>query len=193
MTVQMNMQISPTIFQSTVREWYDALYRFAFSLSRNPDDAADLTQNAFYKFADKGGSINDPTKIKSWLFSVVYREYVDQFRRRGRYPESPLELVPEPAANHRPEAMADRLDSREVLHQLAKVSEKYRVPLTLFYLKSFSYKEIAATLEIPIGTVMSRLRRGKDQLRELLENGGGEEEQPAVTLEFPKKKEARNG
>lgn len=74
-----------------------------------------------------------------------------------------LPTVEPPGANH--------FDSGRVMEALARVEENYRLPLTLFYLDDLSYKEIAETLEIPIGTVMSRLSRGKTQLRQLLERG----------------------
>lgn len=166
----MIMQIEPQLFRDAVHEWYDPLYRFAFTLCRSPEDAADLTQNAFHKLAGKGGSILDPAKIKSWLFSVVHREFIDQYRRQRRYPQSTLESLPESAASVDGVSVADKMDARLVLEALERMDDKYRMPLTLFYLRSFSYKDIAETLDLPIGTVMSRLRRGKDQLRAEMEN-----------------------
>jgi RNA polymerase sigma-70 factor (ECF subfamily) len=187
------MAIKPEQFQASVQEWYDPLYRFAWSLCKDPDDANDLTQNAFYKLASKGDQIADPGKIKSWLFSVVHREFLDQYRRAKRFPQTSLELVAEPSA--RQNSAANRLDAETMMRAMGSLDEKFRAPLTLFYLQHFSYKEIASALELPMGTVMSRLRRAKDQLRELLESGsaGDCEQEPSQKLTPFDKKESRHG
>src|SRR5690554_1167982 len=92
-------------FEQIVNTWYDPLYRFAFSLARNADDALDLTQSAFARYAEKGRHIRDGSKAKSWLFTVLYREFISQ-RRRGwrlifRSPELP-ETAHEEAASPSP-------------------------------------------------------------------------------------------
>ncbi len=189
------MSISNEFFHQTVREWYDPLYRFALSLCRDPDDAGDLTQNTFYKFASKGDAITDSAKVKSWLFSVLHREFIDQYRRSRRHPNTSLELVAEPRSTSGISAV-NRLDAQTMMRALGELDEKFRAPLTLFYLESFSYKEIAAVLDVPMGTVMSRLRRAKDQLRALVESGAGETSAegkgPANSIPFPSK-EANHG
>ncbi|MCZ6675501.1 MAG: RNA polymerase sigma factor [Verrucomicrobia bacterium] len=157
-------------FNSIVHEWYDLLYRFALSLCQNPDDALDLTQSAFFKLSSKGHTLRDRSKTKSWLFSVVHREFIDQYRKRRRYPSTTLELVPEPASDSK-EQPGSQIDAADVITILGQMDEKFRAPLTLFYLEYFSYKEISEVLDIPIGTVMSRLRRGKDHLRKRFEKG----------------------
>lgn len=157
-------------FTSVVHEWYNPLYRFAMSLCQNPDDALDLTQNAFFKLSSKGDNLKDRGKVKSWLFSVLHREFIDQYRRRKRYPSTTLEFVLEPVLEGE-SIPGDQLDAGEVIEELGEIDEKFRGPLILFYLEHHSYKEIAKVLDIPIGTVMSRLRRGKDQLRKRLEKG----------------------
>lgn len=70
------MKSSRVTIQQVADAWYDPLYRFAFSLSKNPDDALDLTQSAFYKLIEKIDDIRDPSRVKSWLFSVVHRAYI---------------------------------------------------------------------------------------------------------------------
>lgn len=149
-------------------EWYDPLYRFALSLSKNPDDAMDLTQSAFYKLAAKIDQIRDPSRIKSWLFSVVHRAYIDQYRHNSKFQKSSFDSVPEPAATQNTQP-GESADAECILLALQTLDERYRAPLTLYYFDSFSYRDIAKTLDIPIGTVMSRLRRAKDQLRATLE------------------------
>lgn len=182
------------LLRSLVHEWYDPLYRFAYSLCRTHDDALDLTQNAFHKLALKGHHLRDTSKAKSWLFSTLHREFIDQYRRKTRFPATPLESVPEPA-NTLGVSLSERLDATALLDALEELEEPYRAPLILFYLKSLSYAEIAETLEIPIGTVMSRLRRGKDRLRARFESGAYRTESatPANPIPFNPKPEAHHG
>lgn len=153
-------------FQALVDEYYTPLYRFAYSLAKNEHEAGDLTQQTFYIFAEKGDSIKDASKIKSWLFTTLYREFL-RVRKRGQRMDSHenelLEAESEPVETD----VAESMDAGLAVEALQEVDEVYRVPLTLFYLKSHSYKEIADILEVPIGTVMSRLSRGKSQLKHI--------------------------
>jgi len=189
--IEDNPEMKTKFFEDSVREWYSPLYRFAVSLCRDPEDAADLTQNAFYKLATKGSVISQPTKIKSWLFSVVHREFIDEYRKNKRRQSTSLELVPEPKAETGGTSNESRMDSQRLLRALDYLEDKYRLPLTLFYMEHFSYKEIADFLKIPVGTVMSRLRRGKDQLKDLMENKEIETKSPS-TIRFPGK-DVQNG
>lgn len=157
-------QDSPS-YESLVNTYYQALYRFAFSLTKNEHEAGDLTQQTFVIYAEKGHTIQDASKVKSWLFTTLYREFLRLRRKLGRVDvqeNNALELTA-------PAVDADAVrsaDARLAVEALQAVDEVYRAPLTLFYLEDASYKEIAATLDIPIGTVMSRLSRGKAQLKE---------------------------
>lgn len=151
-----------------VEEHYEALYRFAFALSGNSDDAADLTQETYRVLLLKGGQIRDPRKTKTWLFTTLYRRFLAQRRRVSRHPEVSLEAL----AGDLPALAVDeveRLDGSAVRSALLNLPETYRVPLVMFYLQQLSYREIAAVLGIPIGTVMSRLSRGKQLLRRQLQ------------------------
>jgi RNA polymerase sigma-70 factor, ECF subfamily len=150
-----------------VSELYLPLYRFAFALTRNETQAADLTQETFLILAKRHARIRDVTKIKSWLFTTLRREFLHCLRTQSSHSE--VELEPE----HHDQMVADpamfqAADAATALEALAKVDDGYRKVLELFYLADLSYKEIAATLDKPIGTVMSRLSRGKEQLRTLL-------------------------
>ncbi len=154
-------------FEKLVEDFYMPLYRFALSLSRRESDAADLTQQTFFLWASKGHQLRDASKVKTWLFTSLYREFLGRKRQQDRFVE----------ADNNPEAIAvqvvpatvvDQLDSDIVQLALLELEEIYRAPLTLFYLRQLSYKEIAETLEIPIGTVMSRISRAKEQLRRAL-------------------------
>jgi RNA polymerase sigma factor (sigma-70 family) len=158
--------MNDTEFQRLVDAHYAALYRFGLSLAKSQSDAADLTQQTFYLWAAKGDQLRDRSKAKSWLFTTLYREFLHRQRRDVRFPHVELEATQEEPATVAPNL--DQLDSAAVLQALAQVEEPFRAPLTLFYLEQFSYAEIAHTLDVPIGTVMSRLSRGKNQLRQRL-------------------------
>jgi RNA polymerase sigma-70 factor, ECF subfamily len=162
--------MNQTDFQQLVDRQYAPLYRFAVSLAKSEADAADLTQQTFFLWASKGDQLRDRSKAKSWLFTTLYREFLGRRRHEGRFPKIELDDVREEEMSTSPSANA--FDSATVLQALHAVEEPFRVPLTLFYLEQFSYQEIADMLEVPIGTVMSRLSRGKAQLRERLLSKG---------------------
>jgi RNA polymerase sigma-70 factor (ECF subfamily) len=154
-------------FEKLVEDYYMPLYRFALSLSRQESEAADLTQQTFFLWASKGHQLRDATKVKTWLFTSLYREFLGRKRQSDRFVEAEnnLEVI---NAQTVPASVVAQLDGDIVQRALLALEEIYRAPLTLFYLQQLSYKEIAATLEIPIGTVMSRISRGKAQLRKAL-------------------------
>ena len=145
-------------FEQLVDVFYMPLYRFALSLSRDPFEAADLTQQTFLLWASKGHQLRDESKAKTWLFTSLYREFLRGERKRRRVVEfdnesqlPDVQILPL-AANH--------VDGDVVVGALLELEEIYRVPLSLFYLKEHSYKEIAEILDVPVGTVMSRISRG---------------------------------
>ena len=152
-------------FAGLVDSYYQALFRFGISLTRDADRAADLVQETFCIWAEKGDQLRDRTKAKTWLFTTLHREFLNQRRRAAKFSDSELndELIGELPA---PEGAADRqMDGSRALEILGALDETYRAPLALFYLQQHSYKEIASILDVPIGTVMSRLSRGKELLR----------------------------
>ncbi len=153
-------------FRQLVDQQYALLYRFALSLAKSEADAADLTQQTFFLWASKGDHLRDRSKARSWLFTILYREFLGRRRHEVRFPKVELDDVREQEMSISPNVNV--FDSTTVLQALRNVEELFRAPLTLFYLEQFSYQEIADILEVPIGTVMSRLSRGKAQLREQL-------------------------
>lgn len=159
-------QVSAEFFRQLVDAHYEGLYRFARSLCRNQDQACDLTQQTFAIFAEKGTSLKDPGKAKSWLFTTLYREFLRHYRRNRRIENHDPEILEDVLPAVEP-PQSDSLDQKRVLTALDKVEEAFRAPLVLFYLRDFSYAEIAEILEIPIGTVMSRLSRGKSHLKKI--------------------------
>lgn len=154
-------------FKELVQTHYQALYRFARSLTHQADDASDLVQQTFLVWAEKGHHLRDTTKAKSWLFTTLYREFLRQYRRGQRLqshePEL-LEAISPPVSAE----VVRRLEGKDALAALQQLDENYRAPLALYFLEDLTYQEIAETLDIPIGTVMSRLSRGKNQLKSIL-------------------------
>ena len=158
------VRMDASIFQHLIDRWYDPLYRFALSLARNSDDALDLTQQTFARWAEKGHTLREQDRAKSWLFMVLYREFLDTRRLKQREVTGEAEAVMD-RHHAAPATSGEGVDSASVLAALRTLNETFRAPLSLFYLESHSYKEIAEILEVPIGTVMSRIARGKEQLR----------------------------
>ena len=156
-------------FRQLVDAYYAPLHRFALSLAKNSSDACDLTQETFFIWARKGSQLRDASKAKSWLFTTLYREFL-RGRRRADQVTALEDLPPGEADPAAPDVdIVTGMDAGLTVEALREVDEVYRTPLTLFYLQELSYKEIAESLEVPIGTVMSRLSRGKAQLRAALE------------------------
>ncbi len=152
-------------FAELVDAHYQALFRFGISLTRDSDRAADLVQETFCIWAAKGSQLRDRSKAKTWLFTTLHREFLGQRRRASRFSDEPLDEETSDGFAA-PEGDAERqMDGQRALELLGALDEVYRAPLALFYLQQHSYKEIAEILDIPIGTVMSRLSRGKDILR----------------------------
>lgn len=154
-------------FEGLVTAYYGALYQFAFSLTRDEAEACDLTQQAFFIWANKGHQLRDRSKVKTWLFTTLHREFLGARRKQKRFPQLDLEQ----AAADLPVVMppsVDRLDASLVLEALSRLDEVYQAPVALFYLQDQSYNEIAEVLDVPLGTVKSRLARGLARLHQLL-------------------------
>ena len=161
------------LFEAIVSEHYEPLFRFAMSLTRMESDAQDLTQQTFYIWAIKGYQLRDISKVKTWLFTTLHRAFLAARRRQSRYTHDDLEAVLEQLPAVLPQ-VASSADCSQVLLALARVDEVYQAAVALFYLEDCSYRDIAMILDVPIGTVKSRIARGIGQLREILnsEEGG---------------------
>ena len=173
-------------FRQLVDLYYSSLYRFALSLARSEADACDLAQQTFYVWAKKGHALREVAKAKSWLFTTLYREFL-RGRRRGERMTA-LDSVPQNQLEEvtlEPETVSS-MDGEVVMTALKEVDEVYRAPLTLFYLEDLSYQEIAEALDVPAGTVMSRLSRGKAQLRARLASRMADNASRVVPFQTPK-------
>ena len=156
-------------FDNLVARHYEPLFQFAFSLTRDESDACDLTQQTFCIWAAKGHQLRDASKVKTWLFTTLHREFLGSRRRQARFPHVELEHASAELPVVSP-ATVNRLDTAQMLEALAQLEEIYQAPVALFYLQDCSYNEIAEILGVPLGTVKSRLTRGLDRLHHLLTN-----------------------
>lgn len=148
---------------------YQALYRYAFRLSGSSSDAEDLTQEAFGKALTRLSQLREPDKARGWLFRILRNGYLRRIRDEKRHRIVPLDAVgdvPERPADTMPD-----LDPARLQVALNELDESFRTPIILYYFEEFSYKDIAEQMELPIGTVMSRLARAKAYLRTALTNG----------------------
>jgi RNA polymerase sigma-70 factor, ECF subfamily len=150
-------------FEKLVNLYYRDLYRFGLSLTGNEADAADLTQETFYIWANKGHQLKNPGNVKGWLFTTLHREFLKTCRRRNRFSNESIDEGAEGLPNV-PADCAERADSRTLLRILGEIAEDFRAPLVLYYMEDLSYKEIADVLALPLGTVQSRIARAKIQL-----------------------------
>ena len=159
----------------------DALYRTALRLSRNPQDAEDLVQETYLNAFRALDRFEEGTNLRAWLFRILNNAFISQYRRRKRRPSSSLEDVTEyylydhladgaaPSGVESPEReVLDRIGDERVLRALEELPVEFRQVELLADVEGFSYREIADILGIPIGTVMSRLYRGRRRLQKLL-------------------------
>lgn len=149
--------------QELVEAHYEALYRFAYRLSGAAAEAEDLTQETFCQAQDKFGQLREPRRAKAWLFTILRNIYLHKLRSQRKEQAAPIEVladVPDRLPNPLPE-----VDPEQLQRALAELPEDFRTPLLLFYFEDFSYREIAEQMQVPMGTVMSRLARAKAFLR----------------------------
>ncbi len=154
-------------FDTLVGSYYAPLYQFAFSLTRDEQDSCDLVQETFCIWANKGHQLRDKTKVKTWLFTTLHRKFLGEHRKATRFPQVDLDCAEEELPTV-PSATINRLDTIQMLAALSQLDELYQAPVSLFYLQDCSYNEIAAILEVPLGTVKSRLARGLARLHQSL-------------------------
>lgn len=162
--------------------YMDQLYSHALRMTRNPSDAEDLVQEAYLKAYRGFGGFTEGTNLRAWLFRILTNSYINSYRKKQRRPqESDLGDVEdlylyrrlggaETAALSRSaeDELLDQLTEFEVKQAVEDLPEQYREAVLLADVEGFAYKEIAEILDVPIGTVMSRLHRGRKRLQEQL-------------------------
>ncbi len=168
----MTVPDGPGTVERLVEDHYTALYRYAFRLSGSAADAEDLTQEAFCKAQANLRQLREPGRAKPWLFSILRNAYLHRLRddRQRRFVSlEQVGDVPEPLPDPLPPVGPERLQAA-----LNELPEPFRTPVILFYFEDFSYRAIAEQMELPLGTVMSRLARAKAHLRDRLLRAGPE-------------------
>lgn len=154
-------------YERIVALHHESLYRFGFSLAGNPDDAAEMVQETYVRLLTKGCQLRDRSKVKTWLFTTLYRVFLGWKRHQNRFPHVEICSVQDELPPFSPD-IADEVDSETAMDTVLDLDDHFRAPLVLYYLQCLTYREIAGVLDLPIGTVMSRLSRGKDLLRQRL-------------------------
>ena len=150
-----------------VAEHHVSLYRYAFRLTGSVPDAEDLTQQTFLIAQQKMDQVRDAQKVRAWLFTVLRSCFLKSLRKKSPLPAGDMELEIELAAVDRFPRESE-VDGERLQAALNGLADEFRVVLAMFYFEEYSYKEIAERLEVPMGTVMSRLSRAKRHLRNAL-------------------------
>lgn len=187
---------NPEALTQLVMSQQHYVYSIAMSVLKDPDDAADLTQDAFLRLVRVLPQYNGESRFTTWLYRLVVNLGRDELRRRGRQvpiapavpDEDDQDPIAEVADDDRWADPAQALDSRElrdeVRRALARLDEHYRLVLTLYYFDDMKYTDIAEVLELPLNTVKSHIRRGKERLAALM--SVEEPPTPARALNVPK-------
>jgi len=162
----MGMPGNAKAVQRLVDDHYIALYRYAFRLSGSSADAEDLTQEAFCKAQQNLSQLRQSDRVKPWLFSILRNAYLHRLRAERQQNCVSLEGVGD-VAERTPDVLPD-IDPERLQMALNELAEGFRTPLILYYFEDFSYRDIAEQMELPMGTVMSRLARAKTYLRSRL-------------------------
>jgi RNA polymerase sigma-70 factor (ECF subfamily) len=152
--------------QQLVDDYYAALYRYAYRLAGAAGEAEDLTQEAFCKAQLQLGQLRDHGRAKAWLFSILRNAYLHRARSQRQHRQVSLDSVGD-VAEPLPDALPD-VEPERLQQALDELPEVFRTPVILYYFEDFSYRDIAEQMDLPIGTVMSRLARAKAYLRSRL-------------------------
>jgi RNA polymerase sigma-70 factor (ECF subfamily) len=145
---------------------YPLVYRYAYRLCGSAEEAEDLTQQTFLTAHRRLDQLRDRDAAKAWLCAILRNTFLTRASLKGSQPMISLRAIAEPADEIPHELLVDSDELQQVLNELP---EEFRTPLILFYFDEFTYREIAEQMNIPIGTVMSRLSRARAYLRRRLE------------------------
>ena len=167
-------------FERDAMQYADALYGAALRYTKNPTDAQDLVQDTYLKAFASFHQFEEGTNLKAWLYRVLTTTFINNYRKAQRQPQLTNDTEVEDwqlykAASHTPDqgksaevSALENLPDSDIKRALLEIPEEFRMAVYLADVEGFSYKEIAEIAGIPSGTVMSRLHRGRKQLREKL-------------------------
>jgi len=169
-------------FVEEAMQYAPKLYSAALRLTRNPADAEDLVQDTYLRAWRSFGTFQEGTNLRAWLYRILTNSFINKYRAKQRRPvEDGIDNVEDLYLYKRINTLSAALSSRsaedtmfdlftddEVKGALEALPENFRIPVLLADVEGFSYKEIAEMLDIPVGTVMSRLHRGRKGMHKLL-------------------------
>jgi len=169
-------------FADLAMEYMPALYSAALRMTRNPSDAEDLVQDTFLKAYRAFDRFEEGTNLKAWLYKILTNTFINNYRAAKRRPEkADVEDVEDLYLYHRlddlatagtgrsaEEELLDRITDDDVKRAIDSLPEAFRIAVLLADVEGFSYKEIADITDVPIGTVMSRIHRGRRALQKAL-------------------------
>ena len=167
-------------FEADAMQFAPQLYSAALRMTRNPADAEDVVQETFLKAYRAYGSFQEGTNLKAWLYRILTNTYINRYRKAQRRP-SEVELgelqdlylfrrlgEQSGASESAESEVLEQFVDSDVIEALESLPDNFRMPVLLADVEGFAYKEIAEMLDIPIGTVMSRLHRGRKALQKKL-------------------------
>lgn len=171
----------PSIEEEALQQ-VDSLYRTALRMTRNPQDAEDLVQETYYRAFRSAHQFQPGTNLRAWLFKILTNSFINQYRKRARHPQSTSlddvedfylynHLVDSGVQPESPDPEAtviDQFAEADVIRALEELPLEFRQVVLLADVEGFAYKEIADIVGIPVGTVMSRLHRGRRRLQKEL-------------------------
>ena len=152
--------------QQLVTEHHQVLYRYAFRMTGNESDAEDLTQQTYLIAQNKLNQLRQPGAARSWLFRILRTTFLKSCRKRRPWTAVDLDMDMNAVVGQWPHTSP--LDQERLQMALDELPEMFKLVLLMFYFEDRSYQEIADELEVPLGTIMSRLSRAKAHLRKRL-------------------------
>ena len=151
-------------FEACVERCADSMYRVAWRLTGNSGDADDLVQESYIQAWQKIDSLRDPDRMRSWMFAILRNQFLKSVRKKKPVASPEVESV----ADHRTDESAVEENVDAVQQALTQLDEDQRMPILLVSMEGLSVDEASEILQIPRGTVLSRMHRGRQKLKELL-------------------------